>query len=183
MTGPGREDRCPAGKKPGSDPEGIGGLGCDLQEDSARATRRGDSHLPQSALAAISRGDGDGNRWPECCPFVIAKQAFFHLLMGDPTNPRDTLFLFVFPCQVSRLTDLPRVINFPLDTLGNETFVPRVERQRGRSEVQEGSGAAQTWTTVPCTPLLGGQGRGQAGWGAGFAGFGRSGRECTQPRG
>lgn len=110
----------------------------------------------RTALAAISRGDGDRNRRPECCPFVIAKQAFFHLLMGDPTNPRDTLFLFVFPCQVSRLTDLPRVINFPLDTLGNETFVPRVERQRGRSEVQEGSGAAQAWPTVPGTlPLAG----------------------------
>ena len=76
--------------------------------------------------------------------------------MGDPTNLRDTLFLFVFPCQVSRLTDLPRVINFPLDTLGNETFVPRVERQRGSSEVQKGSGAA---SQAPCSWGAGAEGR------------------------
>lgn len=59
----------------------------------------------------------------------------FPPLMGAPTNPKDTLFLFVFfPCQVSGLTELPWVINFPLDTLGNETFVPRVERQGGRTQ-------------------------------------------------
>lgn len=81
--------------------------------------------------------------------------------MGDPTNPRDTLFLFVFPCQVSRLTDLPRVINFPLDTPGNETFVPRVETKRqGWNEA--GSGASQAWPSVQGTPRLGGLGKGQA---------------------
>lgn len=68
--------------------------------------------------------------------------------MGDPTNPQDTLFLFVFfPCQVSGLTELPRVINFPLDTLGNETFVPRVERQRGRTLIWLSIGPSQAWPT------------------------------------
>lgn len=60
-----------------------------------------------------------------------------------------------FPCQVSRLTDLPRVINFPLDTLGNETFVPRVERQRGWAVVQAGIGASQAGPSIPATPLPG----------------------------
>lgn len=87
----------------------------------------------RSAGAAISRGDRDRSR-PLLCPFGIAKQAF-STLNGDPTNPKDTLFLFVFfPCQVSGLTELPWVINFPLDTLGNETFVPRVERQGVRTQ-------------------------------------------------
>lgn len=64
------------------------------------------------------------------------------------------------------------MINFPLDALGNETFVPRVERQRGRAGVQAGSGASQAWLSLQGTPLLGGLGKGQAGGGAGLTGLG-----------
>lgn len=67
-------------------------------------------------------------RFPEVTGTGVACSNVAHLesqskhfppLMGDPTNPKDTLFLFVFlPCQVSGLSELPWVINFPLDTLG-----------------------------------------------------------------
>lgn len=93
MTGPGLEGgREKAGDGPRRQAEGLEFA---LKEDRARAEET--ATFPGIASAAISRGDGDGTRRHECGPFVIAKQAFFHPLMGDPTNPRDTLFLFVFP--------------------------------------------------------------------------------------
>lgn len=96
----------------------------------------------------------------------------FPPLMGDPTNPQDTLFLFVFfPCQVSGLTELPRVINFPLDTLGNETFVPRVEgdKEAGLS-LWLSLAPSGAWSTFLRHP------------GTGVAGLGRPMDSSSQPR-
>lgn len=74
----------------------TGGLGEETKAAAGLACPEGHGAFPRTASAAISEVTGTASRH-KCCPFVSAMQAFFHPLMGDPTNPQDTLFLFVFP--------------------------------------------------------------------------------------
>lgn len=66
----------------------------------------------QSARRQPPSAEAQEQRFPEVTGTGVAhsesQSQHFPPLMGDPTNPQDTLFLFVFfPCQVSGLTELP----------------------------------------------------------------------------
>lgn len=66
----------------------------------------------QSERRQPPSAEAQEQRFPEVTGTGIAhsesQSKHFPPLMGDPTNPQDTLFLFVFfPCQVSGLTELP----------------------------------------------------------------------------
>lgn len=84
------------------------GAGLKRQAEERRSTSkkdspRGDSHLRQKRRSSdFPEVTGTGVAHSE------SQSQHFPPLMGDPTNPQDTLFLFVFfPCQVSGLTELP----------------------------------------------------------------------------
>lgn len=152
-------------------------LRVDLREDGARERRQPPSPEPrEQRFPEVTRGPDSP---APVAPIRNRKASIFPPVNGGPNQSVRLPISLCLPCQVSRLTDLPRVINFPLDTPGNETSVPRVGRQRGRAEVRA---SLQTWPPGRA-PRSRGPGPGRAGAQAGFTGPGGPREFAKGPRG